>query len=299
MSDESERLRERTRQVAALSQTVDALQAQLAGAQKRAAQLGEEVQRLQSVIGEKDAEIMMLRGELERTKSALTQVGKEVRGMKMDQIQLASKRAPGGEQHSMREELEVAQRTAKAAKEDVRALSEAATAVLNNEEGALEVLRKTVLEVGDPKYRVLNMVLQKRRVKVEEVAAVLVSDTTAALSIIDELQSAGEVELRDGNMVIPAKKYREVEVPVDQWQTTPIAKLFDELESVVSRTDGHESVAKAIAAAVDIIEQRLPRAGALVFQMRKTANQWKVSEGSIDELRYTIRDWKSRAQALS
>jgi hypothetical protein len=32
--------------------------------------------------------------------------------------------------------------------------------------------------------------------------------------------------------------------------------------------------------------------------MRRTADGWKKQPGNIEELKYTIKDWKGRAQAL-
>ena len=54
----------------------------------------------------------------------------------------------------------------------------------------------------------------------------------------------------------------------------------------------------AIETAVEMIEQKLARSGALIFQMRRTADSWKKQAGNVEELQYTIKDWKGRAQAL-
>jgi hypothetical protein len=61
------------------------------------------------------------------------------------------------------------------------------------------------------------MVLDKKSVRIEEIASSLFIDVAAALQIVDSLQVNGEIEIKDGSTVIPAKKYRELQVPKNQW----------------------------------------------------------------------------------
>ena len=132
----------------------------------------------------------------------------------------------------------------------------------------------------------------------DEIASILVSDMTGAIQIVDYLQAAGEVEIRDGTTVIPGKKYREVEAPTKEWEQASPAEIFDSLEDIVGRTEGNESIARALESAVDILEQKISRGGALVFEMRKAVGSWKKQAGNTEELQYTIREWKSRASSL-
>ncbi len=299
MSD-TDRLREKTVQIVALTQKIDALQAQLTGAQKRAAQLTAEVQSLTQAIAERDAEIKRLKVELERANACTDALGKEIRAARMTQVQTQSpaKKQSEEEIERLKRELEQVNKSAQIAQQNVKTLSEAALAVINNQEGAIERLRDTLLRVGDPKYRVFSLVLQKRRLKTEEIAAIIYIDVQSTMEILEDLQSAGEVEIREGDIVIPGKKYREIDVPVEKWKSAAPAQVFVDLEQLVARAEEHETVAKIIGAAVEVLEQKIPRAGALVFQMRKTANGWRTTQGNIDELRYTIREWKARALAL-
>jgi hypothetical protein len=183
-------------------------------------------------------------------------------------------------------------------KEDLKQFSHAATAVLNQEEGSLDALKEVLLEVGDPKYRILNMVLAKKSIRVEEIASTLVIDMTEALQHIDALQAAGEIQVRDGSTILPAQKYLELKVPKDAWYSMDPVDVFQELEEFVGKTDDSASIVDALETAVDIIEQKLARSGALVFQMRRTADGWKKQPGNVEELQYTVKDWKGRAQSL-
>jgi chromosome segregation ATPase len=299
MSDDiNERLREKTIQIVSLNQKMEALQAQLSGSQKRANQLVSQVSELEAILSDRDSQIQMLESQLTKTKSALDTVGKEMQGIKAEQTQLLTKKQPGTENLSLKENLTFAEMTIERLREDLRIFSQAATSVLNQEEGALDKLKQVLLEIGDPKYRILNMVLSRKNVRLDEVASKLVLDMTQALKYVEALQAEGEVELRDGTNILPAAKYRELRVPTDEWLLLNPSQIFDELEGFVNKTDDTKSVTIALETAADVLEQKIARGGALIFQMRKTADSWKRQAGNIEELRYTIRDWKMRSQAL-
>lgn len=295
--DVNERLKDKTMLIVSLNQKLEALQAQLGGSQRRANELGNQTVVLESALEEKDSEIQMLKGELSKTRGALETVGKEIQGIKAEQTQQLMKRKPV-EEHSMSEEIAQAKQKVRQLEEDLKRFSQAATSVLNNDEGADEMLRHVLLEVGDPRYRILNMVLSRKSVRVEEIASSLIIDVSKALEIIDTLQVAGEIELDDGNTVTPAKKYREVKVPRDQWMQMEPDSVFIGLEEFIGKTDEPLSIVNALEAAVEILEQKLSRGGALVFQMRRTADSWKKKVGNREELQYTIREWRGRAQAM-
>ncbi|MHA2192509.1 MAG: hypothetical protein ACXAAR_03685, partial [Candidatus Thorarchaeota archaeon] len=266
MSDEvHERLREKTLQIAQLQHQLQVLQAQLEGTQRRAGETGTKIVALESLIAEKDSENHLLRNELGRTKGALDTMGKEIRGIRAEQTQQMAKAKPTGDDYSLNAQLADALRQNELLKEDIKSLSEAASAVLKDEPGARDHLRDAVMLVGDPRFKILNTVLEKRTVRIEEIASSLLIDVTQALAIVDELQAAGEIEIRDGNTVIPGEKYRVAKIPVEEWKTWDPPDIFDSLEDIVGKTEGHEAIAKAIEAAVDILEQKLARGGALVF----------------------------------
>ena len=300
MSDDvNVRLRDKTLQIVSLNQKMEALQAQLSGSQKRANQLGTQMTELESTLTQKDSEIEMLQTQLSRTKGALESVGKEIQGIKAEQIQILSKKKPVSVDASVKDELTRAEMTIERLREDLKQFSHAATAVLNQEDGSLEGIRKVLLEVGDPKYRILNMVLNKKSIRIEEIAASFVIDMTEAHKHVDALQAAGEVQIRDGNTVFPAQQYLKLKVPKDEWSSMEASDIFQELEEFVGKTDDTSSVVSALEIAVEIIEQKLARSGSLIFQMRKTADAWKKQAGNVEELQYTIKDWKSHAQSLS
>ncbi|MHA1135518.1 MAG: hypothetical protein ACTSSE_03450 [Candidatus Thorarchaeota archaeon] len=299
MSDDvNERLREKTMQIVSLNQKMEALQAQLSGSQRRANELGTKMTELESSLVQKDSEIQMLQTQLSNTKGALDTVGREMQGIKAEQTQLLAKKKPEAVGASVKDELTLAEMTIDRLREDLKQFSHASTAVLNQEEGALDKLKEVLLEVGDPKYRILNMVLAKKSIRMEEIASSLVIDMTEALSHVDALQAAGEIQIRDGNTVLPAQKYLELKVPKDTWMSMEPTDIFQELEDFVAKTDDTASIVDAMEAAVEIIEQKLARSGALIFQMRRTADAWKKQSGNVEELQYTIKDWKGRAQAL-
>ena len=298
MSDQTDRLKEKTMAIAALNQKISVLETQLSGVQKRNSEMKTKITELEGVISEKDTEIDRLRSALTRAEGALDRMGKDVQDMKAEQIQEMTKRKPASEETSFQQQLAQAKKTLDALKDDLKRLSEAATAVLNEEPDSKSTLRETVLEVGDPKYKILNLVLRKRKMRMDEIASVLVSDMKEALEIVESLQMTGDVEIRDGITVIPGKKYREIEPPKEEWEKSSPAQIFDSLEDIVGRTEGNESVARALEAAVDILEQKMSRGGALVFEMRKSVGTWKKQAGNVEELQYTIREWKSRASSL-
>ena len=295
MSDIEARIREKLITIQSLNQKIEILQAQLSGAQKRAHDLTQQVAAKDETLAEKDIEIRHLTSEIERFKSALERVGQEVKDHRAAQIDALSKKKDVSKDDASAAELEVAKRTIQSLRENLKQLSEAATAVLNVEPDATEQLRSAVQEVGDPQFRILNIVLTRRAAKIDELASALVIDTAHAWEMIDALVAAGEVQMRDKHTVIPAAKYRETKIPVESWQQAEPAELFDDLEEIVSKIEGNEGVAKAIETAVDILEQKLSRSGALVFEMRRTASSWKKQPGDIQELKYKIRDWKARA----
>ena len=204
-------------QIVALNQKLEALQAQLGGSQRRANQLGDQVAQLETMIAQKDSEIQMLTSELSKTKGALDVVGKEVQGMRAEQTEQLLKKVPGSDEYSMKEELALSEQRVTRLREDLKRFSQIATLVLNEEEGSLEELREVLLEVGDPKYRILNMVLNRKSIRIDEIASTLVIEVSKAMEILDGLQVAGEVEIKDGSTVIPAKQYRELVVPRDAW----------------------------------------------------------------------------------
>jgi len=277
---------------------MEALQAQLSGSQRRANQLGTQMADLEQVLTEKDSEIQILGSQLSRTKGALDTVGKEIQGIKSEQTKLLAKKRPETVSASVKDELTLAEMTIGRLREDLKQFSHATTAVLNQEEGALDGLREVLLEVGDPKYRILNMVLNKKSIRMEEIASSLVIDMAEALKHVDALQVAGEVQIRDGNTVLPAQKYLELKVPKDEWMSMEPTDIFQELEEFVGKTDDTSSIVDALETAVDIIEQKLARSGSLIFQIRRTIDTWKKKAGNIEELQYTIKDWKGRAQSL-
>jgi hypothetical protein len=295
--DINERLRDKTIMIASLNQKLEALQAQLGGSQRRANELGEQTSRLEATLVQKDSEIQMLKEELSKTRGALESVGKEVQGMKAEQTQQLMKKSPMVES-SLREEIVQSEQQIRQLKEDLKRFSQVATSVLNNDEGADEMLRQVLLEIGDPRYRILNMVLNRKSVRIDEVASSLVIDVPEALEIVDALQVEGEIEMIDSNTVIPAKKYREVRVPTDQWQQMEPDAIFRGLEEFIGNSDDQMSIVKALETAVEILEQKLARGGAMVFQMRRTADNWKKQAGDREELQYTIREWRGRAQAM-
>jgi len=281
-----------------LNQKIDVLQAQLGGCQKRAHQLEEQLAQLEQVIDQKDAEIQALNSDVQRYSGALDSMGREVQGLRAEQTPQHAMAIPMGDDQKFGEQLAAAQQVIQKQKENLMALSQVATAVLNSEDNALEDLQRVLLEAGDQRFRVLNLVLTKRSVRIEEVASILVVDISKALEIADTLQAAGEVEMSDGNTIIPAKKYREVKVPVEEWRNMDPLAIFDSLDGIIGKTEGGEGIVIAIEAAVDILEQKISRGGTLVFEMRRTANSWKKEEGNVQELQYKIREWKARAQSL-
>jgi chromosome segregation ATPase len=299
MSDDiNERLREKTMQIVSLNQKLESLQAQIAGSQKRANQLGSQVTVLEASIAERDSQIQILEAQLAKTKGILDTVGKEMQGIKAEQTQILAKKQPGTENLSLKESLTFAEMTIERLREDLKIFSQTATSVLNNDEGALEKLKQVLLELGDPKYRILNMVLNRKSIRLEEIASTLVLDMTQALKHVETLQAEGEVEIKDGNNVLLASKYREVKVPKEEWLRLDPTAVFEKLEEFIGKTDDGKSIVLAIETAVDVLEQKLARGGALIFQMRKTADAWKKQGGSTEELQYTVREWKARAQAL-
>jgi hypothetical protein len=74
--------------------------------------------------------------------------------------------------------------------------------------------------------------------------------------------------------------------------------IFARLEEFIGKTDEQRSIVNALEVAVEILEQKLARGGAMIFQMRRTADSWRKQAGDREELQYTIREWRGRAQAM-
>jgi len=299
MSDPNERIRDQMMTIHSLNQKIDVLQAQLGRVQKRAHLLEEQLAQLEQVITQKDAEIQALNFDVQRYSGALDSMGHEVQRLRAEQTQQHAMAVPVQDDQKLGEQLAAAQQVIQKQKENLMALSRVATAVLNSEDNALEELQRVLLEAGDQRFRVLNLVLTKRSVGIAEIASILVVDVSKAMEIADTLQAAGEVEIRDGSTIIPARKYREVKISVEEWKDLDPLAIFDSLEGIIGRTEDGKSIVSAIEAAVDILEQKMTRGGTLVFEMRRTANSWKKKEGDVQELQYKIREWKARAQSLS
>ncbi len=296
MSDQ-DRLREKTLQVTQLNQRLESMQAQLSGAQRRASELHGQVQHLETQIADKDSEIQTLKAELSKTKAALDAVGREMQGIRSQKTEEFARQKPR-EDNTIKEERTKADLKILRLKDDIKKLSEAATGVLLEQEGAIDNLGEVIKSVGDIQHRIFNLVLEKRNLKIDEIASILLIETAEVLDAVDSLQALGEVEMKDSNTVIPAKKYREVAIPYEKWKDMRPADIFDSLEEIVEKAEGKETIVEALEKSVDILEQKLARGGALIFQMRRTAGDWNKQEGNVEELRYTIKDWRSRAISL-
>ncbi len=299
MSDDSARLKEKTVQVTMLNQKMEALQTQLSGATRRNTQLAEQIKELQEKLSQKDYEIQSIQMELDQTKTALESVGQQMQGIQAKETLMMGKKKPVTGDSMAKEELQQAEVKIARLQGDIKKLSEAATSVILKREDGLEKLSETVKLVGDMQHRIFTFVMEQRAVKKDELASVMLAEISEINEAVDSLQAIGEVVLTDGNTIIPAKKYREMKIPVDEWQKMAPSEIFDSLESVVEKAEGAETIVEALEMSVDIIEQKLARGGALIFQMRRTAGDWKRQEGNVEELRYTIKDWKSRADSLS
>ena len=296
--DINQRLREKTVQIVSLNQKVDSLQAQLNGSQKRANQLGAQVAELERSLAERDSQIKNLESQLAKTKGVLEAVGREVQGIKSEQMQSLAKKQIQSEDATLKENLALAEMNIERLGEDLRAFSQVATSVLNQEDGAHEKLRQILLEFGDPKYRILNLVQSRKSVLLEEVASSLALDMMQTQNYVEALQSEGEVEIRDGHTIRSAARYREVVIPRDEWLQLDPSEVFVRLKDFLQKTDDSKNIVLAIEAVAEVLEQKLARGGALIFQIRRTADSWRKHPSNVEELQYTIREWKARAQAL-
>jgi hypothetical protein len=257
-----------------------------------------QISELQNILAEKNAEIEVLKQTAERYESALDRMGKDVHELQAEKMAAMAKKEPAHEDSIAEQKLRNAQQTINILIDNLKTLSRACIAVLNDEPDALELLQDALEQAGDPTYRVLQMVLKQRTIRIDEIASILVVDVSDANEIVDGLQAAGEVEFKDGK-VIPAKKYREVSVPLQEWEESEPEYIFDSLESIVARAESGENIAIALETAVDILEQKLSKGGALVYEMRRTAGTWKRQEGDSKDLIYKIKEWKTRAISLS
>lgn len=288
-------------QIAMLNQKLESIQAQLSGASRRNTQLSEQVKALEAKIVDKDYEIQSLKSEIERTQSALETVGQEMKGIRSEQTASMSRKIPEVKvtEEPSAAELEKAEEKITLLEGNIKTLSEAATRVLLEKDGGLKMLSESVKMVGDIQHRVFNAVMEQRAIKTDELASMMLAEVSDIKEAVDSLQASGELVLKEGNIIIPAQKYRETKIPIEDWKNMLPSEIFDSLESIVEKAEGGETIVEALENAVDIIEQKLSRGGSMIFQMRRTAGDWKRKEGNVEELRYTIRDWKSRAESLA
>ncbi len=298
MSDINERLREKTLQIAALNQKIETLHAQLAASRRRANELTVRVETLEQQVAEKEQETQALRAEVRRYKDALDRLGKEVQSMRAGQSAAPRVRTPGATD-DLRGQVEESQRLLGSLQGRLSRLQDASLAVVTGEEGAVDRLRQTLMEVGDLEHKVFLLLFQKRRARLEEIAAALVADVQEVASAVDGLVDAGELEFKDAQTVVLGRKYTEVEVPTAAWQTASPAEIFDSLVDIIGRTDEPAVVARALEEAADALEQQLSRGGALMFEMRRTASSWRSAGGDTESLKYKVREWKMRALSSS
>ena len=195
MSDQNERIHDQMMTIHSLNQKIEVLQAQLGGSQKRAHQLEEQLAQMEQMIAQKDVEIQALGSDVQRFSGALDSMGREVQGLRAEQTPQHAMAIPAQDDQKLGEQLAAAKQEIQKQKENLMVLSQAATAILNSEDNALENLQRVLLEAGDQKFRVLNLVLTKRSVRIEEIASILVVDISKAMEIADTLQAAGEVEM--------------------------------------------------------------------------------------------------------
>ncbi|NHJ13890.1 MAG: hypothetical protein EAX95_09435 [Candidatus Thorarchaeota archaeon] len=299
MSEMQDRLKEKTLQIAQLQQKIEILQAQLQGTHRRSVQLGEDIHALEQTIASKNQEIDALKAELSRTRSALESVGKEIKSVRAEQSERLGRSKPAHVDSQLKDQITNAETIIDSQRESIRLLSRAATSVLFGTPAAIENLQTAVMDAGDPKYKILNLVFLRKSIRVDELASILLIDLSEAHEALDELEAAGEVEVKGEANVIPGRKYREITIPVEDWVNADQTFVFDSLEEVIGKMSDNEAISKALENAVDVLEQKLPRGGALIFQMRKTADLWSKKDGNKEELLYTIREWKGRASSLT
>jgi hypothetical protein len=261
--------------------------------------MNEQIAELERIVSSKDQEIQTLQAELSRTRGALESVGQEIQGIRAEQTEQLARSKPEADDQILKDQIATTESTLAKLRESIRILSKAGTSILNDAPNGLEEIHDAIMEVGDPKYKTLLIVLEQGSVRIDELASLLLSDIGNAHEILDELQAVGEVEIKDSHIAIPGKKYREVTIPLDDWKNQDPPEIFDSLENAIGRMSDNEAISKAIESAVDILEQKLARGGALVFQMRKTADTWRKTSGNLEELRYTIKEWKGRAMSLA
>ncbi len=299
MSDDvSTRLREKTMQIAALNQRLEVLQTQLSGSVRRATQLAHQVEQLEAQLKEREEEIARLKDELKRSQAAMKAMGAAMKESQQGGPVAGAAPRAREDPAQLRSQLDKTAARMRLVEGNLSRLSAAALNVVMGVEGAVEGLRKTLAEAGDTKSRVLVLVLRHGKIRLDDLAASLLIDRSVVKETVERLVAEGELEVGPGDVVMPAKKHREAQVPVERWMRASPAEIFDELEKIVSRTDDAESIARALETAVDLLEQKIARGGVLIFQMRRTASSWKSSPGSTEDLRYKIKEWKSKAAAL-
>lgn len=291
MSDMDKHLKSQRMASLANDQRVDSLQAQLEGAQKRARELKERVIELEGIIKSKDDEIQIFRSEINKQRCALEQASKElkeIKGEKMPSYIIEKRNEPDIYKHEKTEQL------LHDTREKLKRLSKVVTESINSDTVSVNMIRDAVIEHGDLQYRVLNIIIEKKSVKLDEIASITTTDNREIYEIIDNLSNLGEVEIRDSNTVVIAEKYHKSVINTDNWKDMKISDIFDSLQELIRMSESNKEIANAIEKVVDIVEQTASGAGALVFEMRKTSGIWKNKFGDVEDLIYKIKEWKSR-----
>jgi hypothetical protein len=164
---------------------------------------------------------------------------------------------------------------------------------MKQEPEAQEKAREFFLKEGSLTYRILLLVTEKGTTDINEMATATGLNQPTLNQVIEVLAKEHAIEIHGSILTVPgALKLPDTEM----WRRMPIDKVFDEVEKYCMTVKNPELVIQALQELRDEIESKVKIRGTTIFEIGKEIQAWKRGMGSQQELRFKIRDWRTRTQ---
>jgi DNA-binding Lrp family transcriptional regulator len=158
---------------------------------------------------------------------------------------------------------------------------------------ATEKARQYFLNEGSLTYRVLLLVTDKGSTDINQIARATGLNQSTLNQVIEALAREHALEVRGAVLSVPGA----LRLPdTEMWRRLPLDKVFDEVEKYITAIRSPELVIQALQGLKDEIESKARTRGTITFELGKEIQAWKRGTGSQQDLRFKIRDWKTRTQ---
>jgi uncharacterized protein YukE len=162
---------------------------------------------------------------------------------------------------------------------------------LVNEPNIKATIRDFILKQGSVKYRILLLLSEKGAMQTNEIAKIAGLDLLTMRQVIENLSEEHSIEVHGSLLTTPGMLRPP---PAEKWRTLNINNLFDEVDEYLSFHRNSEIVAQTLQTLKDNIEQKVRIRGTYIFEIGKEIQEWRRGTGNLEQLRYKLRDWKSK-----